>query len=425
MGLGHFENIFEGKNIILGITGSIAAYKSLLLIRELKRRNANVFPVLTPFATHFVTKLTVSNLAKNPVAVDMFDPEIQKSGAWHIDLVHRCDLMIIAPATASTIGKIANGVCDNALVTLATALPKNTPLLIAPAMDTSMWEHPTTQRNVQILREIGGHIIPPSFGELSSGLIGEGRFPEIPVLLDYIETFLYFREIGLERYNEIRDKIKDKNILVTAGPTHEKIDDIRYISNYSSGKMGFAIAIQSHILGAKVKLITGPSKIQMHHPISLESVTSAKNMFDAVVKDYQTSDATIMASAVADYCPETKFQGKLKKDTSKEIFLRLIRTPDILSELGKNKKHQILVGFALESSQDGLKNALKKLSQKNCDLIVLNYFDTPNSGFSGDNNTITILEYLSNEELIVQNYPSASKNICSLFILERISKHLR
>lgn len=425
MGKKEPKDLFVGKNIIVGITGSISAYKSLFLIRELVRRGASVFPILTPSATHFVAPLSAGNLAKSSPIVDMFDPEIQRSGAWHINLVHQCDLMIIAPATATTIGKLAHGICDNSLVTLATALPSNVPLLVAPAMDTSMWENPATRRNVEILRNDGIVIIPPSYGELSSGHIGEGRLPETQVLLDYIEAYLFFKEIGLEREKELRNKLSDKSILVTAGPTYEKIDEVRFIGNFSSGKMGFALAVQSHILGAKVKLISGPTKIEMQHNVETIKVTSASEMYEAVMNHFPTSEIVFMASAVADFTPKEKFTGKFKKEFSKELMLKLTRTVDILGELGKHKQNQFLVGFALEDSANGLTNAWRKLVKKNCDMIVLNYFDKEQSGFGGDYNTITLIGFANETELFIDEFPPMSKNLCSLVILEKVASILQ
>ncbi len=419
------DSIFESKNIVLGICGSIAAYKSLFLIRELKCRKANVFPVLTPAATNFITTLTVSNLSNNTIAVDMFDPDIQKKGAWHIDLVQSCDLMIIAPATASTIGKIANGICDNSLVTLATALPRTTPLLLAPAMDTSMLQNPVTQENIQKLEKLGFIVIPPAVGELSSGHYGEGRLPETEVLLDYIETYLYFKKFGLDKATQIKKKLTGKNFLVTAGPTCEKIDDVRFISNFSSGKMGYAIAAQANILGANVVLVSGPTKLEMHHKVETFRVISSAEMFDVVSQNFYNSDVVIMSAAVADWTPVEIFKGKLKKDKRETINLKLKKTTDILYKLGQNKKQtQILVGFALESKQNGLKNAWEKLRRKNCDIIVLNYFDEMQSGFGFDTNKITLIGFTNREEMYIEEYPLASKNICSLIILDKIAQLL-
>ncbi len=416
-----YKNIFEGKKILVGITGSIAAYKSLFLIRELCRCGAKVFPVLTPSATHFVTELTIANLSKNPVAVEMFDSNIQKHGAWHIDLVHQCDLMIIAPATASTIGKIANGICDSTLVTLATALPRNIPLLVSPAMDTTMWEHPATQNNIKKLKSMGIVIIPPSVGELSSGHFGEGRFPEVPVLLDYIETYLYFKEGKLDKLTKVKSKLNGKNILITSGPTYEKIDDVRYISNFSTGKMGHSLAIQSHILGANVNLISGPTKLDMLHNINITRIESAQDMYEKVLENFEKTDILIMASAVADFTPINKLTGKFKKESSEELILHLKKTIDILGKFGKMKKQkQILVGFALEESSTGLKNAWKKLLNKNCDIIALNYFDREFSGFADDFNTITLIGFENEDQMFIEEYPPLSKNICSVIILEKV-----
>lgn len=417
------NSLFEGKNIILGICGSIAAYKSLFLIRELTRRKANVFPVLTPSATNFITPLTASNLSKSPVVVDMFDQDIQRRGAWHIDLVQNCDLMIIAPATASTIGKIANGICDNSLVTLSTALPTTAPLLLAPAMDTTMLQNPITKENIQKLSNLGVIIIPPAIGELSSGHYGEGRLPEVEVLLDYIEAYLYFKKLGLNNVMEIKRKFFRKKFLITAGPTCEKIDDIRFISNFSSGKMGFALAAQANILGANVLLVSGPTKLEMHHNVETIRITSSAEMFKVVSKNFSNTDVTIMSSAVADWTPTEVFKGKLKKDKRNTINIKLKKTTDILYELGKNKQqNQIVVGFALESKENGLKNAWEKLRRKNCDLMVLNYFDENQSGFGFETNKITLIGFKNQAEMFIEEYPLLSKNICSLIILEKIAE---
>jgi phosphopantothenoylcysteine decarboxylase/phosphopantothenate--cysteine ligase len=417
------KNVFEGKKIVVGITGSIAAYKSLFLIRELVRKGAEVFPVLTPSATNFVTELATSNLSRNSTIVDMFDKSYQSKGAWHIDLVHQCDLMIIAPCSAATLGKIANGICDNALVTLAIALPRNVPLLIAPAMDTSMWENPATQRNAKTLLEQGAVIIPPAKGELSSGLYGEGRLPELPVLLDYIQTYLYLAEISTERKANLL-KIKGKNILISAGPTQEKIDDVRFISNFSSGKMGYAIASSACSLGGNVTLVSGPSCLTIEHNLKLVKVVSSNEMLQALKDEFLENQIVIMSSAVADFTPKIKSSGKIKKEKSEELVLNLIKTPDILSELGRIKKNQVLVGFALEESSEGLFNAWKKLKQKNCDLIVLNYIDREQSGFAGDFNTITVMKFKSENEMNINYYEPMEKSLCAMAILEEIAELL-
>lgn len=417
----HFEKgILFGKKIILGITGSIAAYKSLLLIRELVRSGATVFPVLTPSAKHFVTELTISNLSRNPTIVDMFDYNLQNRGAWHIEMVHNCDLMIISPCSATTLGKLSNGICDNALVTLATALPKSIPLLIAPAMDTTMWENPATQLNVKRLKERGAIIIPPAKGELSSGLQGEGRLPELSVLLDYIKTFLYLKETNSFR-NEQLKKINGKSILVSAGPTCERIDDVRFISNFSTGKMGFAIASSACALGANVTLVSGPTCLKIEHNAKYVEVVSTEEMYNSLLKELPNCEIVIMSAAVADYTPKNKVIGKIKKEKSKEIILDLVRTKDILSEIGKQKNNQILVGFALEESSSGLENAWKKLKDKKCDIVVLNYIDKPLSGFAKDYNTITILKFKSENEFNINYYQPMDKFLCSLKILEEIA----
>lgn len=416
------NNIFENKKILVGITGSIASYKGLFLIRELVKRGAIVNVVMTPSATNFVTPMSAMNLSKNPVAIDMFNLENQTGGAWHIHLAQECDLMIIAPCTASTIGKIANGICDNSLVTLATALPKHKPLLIAPAMDSSMWFNPATQRNIQLLKEYGIVVIPPEEGELSSGLEGEGRLPEIQVLLNYIEIYLHlYSEREQETLGKI-SKIKSKKILITAGPTYERIDDVRFIGNFSSGKMGFAIAEVAAMFGADVTLIAGPTKLNPPHNVTLISVESTDEMYREVLNQFPKQDIIIMSAAVADFKPISNLKGKLKKESvGKHLKIELEPTVDILLDIGKRKKaNQILVGFALEETRYSNQNALKKLQQKNCDILVLNFLDKPNSGFQGDLNTIVIYKQVRESSLEVETLPPMSKLRCGLEILRSV-----
>lgn len=416
------NNIFESKRIIVGITGSIAAYKGLLLIRELVKKGAIVNVAMTPSATNFITPMSATNLSKNPVVIDMFNLENQTDGAWHIHLVQKCDLMIIAPCTASTIGKIANGICDNSLVALATALPKHKPLLIAPAMDSSMWLNPATQRNIQLLKEYGIVVIPPEEGELSSGLEGEGRLPETQVLLNYIEIYLHLYSEKEQQILKQIQKINGKKILITAGPTYERIDDVRFIGNFSSGKMGFAITEVAKMFGANVTLIAGPTKLNPPSNVAYVSVESANEMYREVSKRFPKHDITIMSAAVADFKPISNLKGKLKKESvGKRLKIELESTKDILLAIGKMKEpNQILVGFALEETRYSHQNALKKLQQKNCDILVLNFLDKPNSGFQNDLNTIVIYKQANEGSLDVTTFPPMSKLRCGLEILRNI-----
>lgn len=418
------NNIFENKRILVGITGSIAAYKGLLLIRELVKKGAIVNVAMTPSAVNFITPISATNLSKNPVAIDMFNLENQTGGAWHIHLVQKCDLMIIAPCTASTIGKIANGICDNSLVALATALPKHKPLLIAPAMDSSMWLNPATQRNIKLLKEYGIAVIPPEEGELSSGLEGEGRLPETQVLLDYIEIYLHLYSEKEQQTLKKIQRINGKKILITAGPTYERIDDVRFIGNFSSGKMGFSIAEVAEMFGASVTLISGPTKLNPPPNAEYVSVESADEMYREVLKRFPKQDIAIMSAAVADFKPTSNIKGKLKKESvGKRLKIELERTEDILLAIGKTKKpNQILVGFALEETRYGNKNALKKLQQKNCDILVLNFLDKPNSGFQSDLNTIVIYKQANEGSWDVETLPPMSKLRCGVEILRNVAE---
>ncbi|MCX6152871.1 MAG: bifunctional phosphopantothenoylcysteine decarboxylase/phosphopantothenate--cysteine ligase CoaBC [Candidatus Kapabacteria bacterium] len=411
--------ILKDKKIIVGVTGSIAAYKIPLLVRELRKQGAEVYVVMTESSLNFVSPLVLSNLSKNSVITNMFEENFQTTGAWHIKLVHECDAMIIAPCSASTLGKIANGICENALTVLATALPNGIPLIISPAMDSTMFNNLAVQRNLQILKNDGVIIIPPESGELSSGLIGEGRMPEIDVLIAYITD-------SIEKKNSFNQKIKSeskplagKKVLVSAGPTIEKIDEVRFLSNFSSGKMGFAIAEHAFELGADVYLVTGPVNLKTDSRIHIRDVQSAEDMFCECFSLFQDMDITIMAAAVADFTPNEYFPGKIKKKSdSTNLNINLKLTKDILFELGKEKKdHQILVGFALESSNE-VQNALVKIKEKNCDFIVINSANKPESGFGGDINTITILKY---DGSLVE-FPSMSKHECASNIFNVILK---
>jgi len=514
----------SSMNILIGISGSIAAYKATHLVREILKSteaggNHEVRVVMTPSATKFIPALTLQNLTKHTVAVEMFDEGTQSGGSWHIHLARWCDAMLIAPCSAATLGKLANGVCDTALVTVALALPPMKPLLIAPAMDTEMWVHPSTQRNCSILRKDGAYIIPPAEGELASGFVGAGRLPEVNVLMDTLfaalnaprfERFTTQESFSqasnqadqhqafytpppsnpseaFDTYNRrfdayatqldptapsnqsasnqsvntqfadkqsagnqqtsVPDPIQEalgktvvnlqegaeeiqfdaeleltklkreqrgeaptptstvdvgavpfpfagKTVLITAGPTYEKIDDVRFIGNYSSGKMGFALAEEAARYGAKVTLVAGPVSLKSPENVQRVDVESAREMFDEVMKRRADSDVIILAAAVADFTPVEKHDGKIKKeDTGETMTLRLTKTPDILAAVGAVKgDKQVVVGFALEA-HNHVENARKKLTAKRADMIVLNALGKPQSGFDTDENTITILTH--------------------------------
>ena len=432
----NMEKSLKNKKIVVGVTGSIAAYKSALLVRELIKAGAEIQVVMTPAATKFITTTTLESLSRHPVVVEMFDDIKQTSGAWHVQLAQWADLMIIAPCSATTLSKVANGLSDTALVCVAMALPPEKPLLIAPAMDFDMWQHPATQNNIRILKSFGYTIIPAAEGELASGLIGPGRLPDIPVLMDYIfksfDKFENKSEISLENninnltekpletideslekdkwnaelelemlkkkmQSKTFDKLKGKRILITAGPTIEKIDSVRFISNFSSGKMGFALANFASEIGAAFILISGPTQLEPPANCNFIPVQSAEQMYQEVMKHFPNVDVAIFSAAVADFTPKIKFEHKMKKEeVGESVTIELVRTKDILAEAGKSKSHQFIVGFALETD-NLLENAKRKLQDKNCDLIVANLANAPDSGFGGDKNTITIIDRLGKE----------------------------
>lgn len=533
-------------NILIGISGSIAAYKATHLVREILKSteaggNHEVRVVMTPSATKFIPALTLQNLTKYTVAVEMFDEGTQSGGSWHIHLARWCDAMLIAPCSAATLGKLANGVCDTALVTVALALPPMKPLLIAPAMDTEMWIHPSTQRNCDILRKDGTYIIPPAEGELASGFVGAGRLPEVNVLMDTLFAALnaprFERFTAQESFSQASNQADDqhqafytpppsnpseafntynrrfdvyaaqldptapsnqaaskpqstsnqsvntqsadtqqtsapdpiqealgktvvnlqegaeaiqfdaeleltklkreqrgeaptptstvdigvvpfpfagKTVLVTAGPTYEKIDDVRFIGNYSSGKMGFALAEEAARYGAKVTLVAGPVSLKSPENVQRVDVESAREMFDEVMKRRAESDVIILAAAVADFTPVEKHDGKIKKeDTGETMTLRLTKTPDILAAVGAVKgDKQVVVGFALEA-HNHVENARKKLTAKRADMIVLNALGKPQSGFDTDENTITILTHSAE----ARDFAPMPKRECARVIL--------
>ena len=365
--------MLAGKKILVGITGSIAAYKTILLVRLLVKQQAEVKLIMTPSASDFVSKLTLSTLSKNPVLTDLFD---ENSWANHVALGRWADVFIIAPLSCNTLSKMVQGGCDNLL--LAVYLSATCPVILAPAMDEDMWRHPATKSNIGKALEYGCRIISVEKGELASGLIGEGRMAEPETIVDYLETF----------FNE-KETLKGKKALVTAGPTYEAIDPVRFIGNYSSGKMGYAIAEELYKRGAEVVLISGPVSIQLKSKaIQLINVESAEEMFSATMEN-TNFDIAVLASAVADYSPVEVAAAKIKKSDG-ILDIKLKKTKDILLGLGNIKSEkQILVGFALETNNEK-ENALKKLKEKNADLIVLNSLNDEGAGFKNDTNKVTI-----------------------------------
>ena len=376
--------MLTNKNILLGVCGSIASYKSATLVRLLVNFCSFVRVVMTKDACNFITPLTLSTLSKNPVLSNYSD---SATGTWnnHVELGLWADLMIIAPASANTLAKFANGLCDNLLS--AVYLSAKCPVYFAPAMDLDMWKHPATQKNIATLISFGNTMIQPGYGELASGLMGEGRMAEPEAILEFLT-------------DELKKKLplRGKKALVTAGPTYEAIDPVRFIGNHSSGKMGFAIAKELASLGASVVLISGPTSLRIDHSnINRIDVSSASEMLEAALNNFPGTDIAILSAAVADYRPKDISPTKIKKDSS-EFVIDLVKTPDILATLGKEKKiGQILVGFALETNNEE-ENAVLKLQKKNLDFIVLNSLKDEGAGFKNDSNKITIIDRELNKQ---------------------------
>lgn len=370
--------MLKGKHIILGISGGIAAYKSVTLLRLLVKAGASVQVVITPNGKEFITPVTLSALSGNPVICDFFTAN---TGEWHshVDLGLWADAMIIAPATASTIGKMAHGIADNMLVT--TYLSAKAPVFVAPAMDLDMMAHPSTQANIQLLKSYGNHIIEPTAGELASHLIGKGRMEEPENIFKILDKFF-----------ETRKDLEGKKMLITAGPTHEKIDPVRFIGNYSSGKMGYALASQAAERGAEVTLVSGPVNLTIDNPkVKVIKVESANEMLNACQQVFPQCDYGIMCAAVADYAPEYKALKKIKREHDEVPIIRLVKNPDIAATLGEiKKKGQKLVGFALETDNE-FDNATEKIRKKNLDFIVLNSLKDKGAGFQINTNKITII----------------------------------
>ncbi len=371
-------SVLSGKNIVLGITAGIAAYKTTFLVRQLIKKGAHVKVVMTPSAQEFVTPLTLATLSKNPVH-STFTNQSEDLLDWnnHVELGLWADIMIIAPATANTLSKMANGTCDNLL--LAVYLSAKCPVYYAPAMDLDMYKHPSTLQSFEKLQSYGNIQIPATYGELASGLTGEGRMAEPEDIIKFVEQHILTSL-----------PLKNKTILITAGPTYEAIDPVRFIGNHSSGKMGFALAEQAASLGAKVVLITGPTHLTVSHDfITRIDVTSAQQMYDAVHTHFSSCEIAIFSAAVADFTPKQVAEQKIKKK-SDTLTIELVKTKDILASVGEIKKNQFLVGFALET-QNELENAKTKLKKKNLDLIVLNSLNDSGAGFGKDTNKVTLI----------------------------------
>jgi phosphopantothenoylcysteine decarboxylase / phosphopantothenate---cysteine ligase len=368
--------MLAGKKILLGVTGSIAAYKAILLVRLLQKAGAEVKVIITPAAKDFVTPLTLSTLSKSPVISELFDEE-----AWanHVMLGRWADVMVIAPLSCNTLAKMANGLCDNLL--MAVYLSATCPVLVAPAMDEDMWKHPSTKINLDKIKSFGNTVIPVETGELASGLFGEGRMAEPEMIAEFIGQQLSKSE-----------ELKGKQVLVTAGPTFEPIDPVRFVGNHSTGKMGVSIARELHNRGAEVTLVLGPTSTPFEfNGVKVKRVQTAEEMYEACKKIFTDSDIAVMAAAVADYKPSLKAEEKIKKK-EEQWSLGFTKTKDILKSLGEIKSNkQILVGFALETNNEK-ENAVQKLKSKNADLIVLNSLNDPGAGFGHDTNKVTIFD---------------------------------
>lgn len=374
----------KGKKIVLGITGSIAAYKACSLIRLFIKAGAEVQVVITPAGKEFITPVTLSTLTSKPVVSDFFS---RRDGSWHshVDLGLWADAMVIAPCTASTLGKMAHGIADNMLIT--TYLSMKAPVFIAPAMDLDMYRHPATQANLQTLRQYGNHIIEAADGELASHLVGKGRMEEPENIFNVLNHFFKLQDAQQSGHD-----LTGKRVLITAGPTYEKIDAVRFIGNFSTGKMGFALAEACAARGAEVELIAGPVAMQAHHPhIKRTDVTSAQQMYEAATSIFPHCDTGILCAAVADFTVAETAKHKIKREGSGGLHLDLIPTHDIARALGAIKHDgQKLVGFALETDHE-LEHATDKLKRKNLDFIVLNSLRTPGAGFAYDTNKVTLL----------------------------------
>ena len=393
----------QGKKILICISGGIAAYKINYLIRDFIKKGAEVQVLMTPSAEQFVSKLTLSTLSKNPVCSDFYS----ENGTWnnHVELALWAEVILMAPCTANTLSKMVHGMCDN--LVLATYMSAKCPVFIAPAMDLDMYQHPSTKQNLEIAEDFGHHIIPAEDGELASGLHGQGRMAEPETISQIIEEFF-----------NANKNLDGKTVLITAGPTYEAIDPVRFIGNHSSGKMGFSIAEEAAKRGAKVILISGPSSEKANHQnIELHRVTSAKEMFAKVFEYYENSDIAIASAAVADYAPKEIAQEKIKKNDD-SLTIELVKNPDILKTMGERKTKQFLVGFALET-QNEEENAKGKLQKKNLDMIALNSLRDEGAGFKGATNKIKIIT-----ESTLMEFPLKSKNDVAKDILNFVEAQI-
>ena len=389
------------KTVVLGVSGGIAAYKACDVVSRLRKENIQVNVIMTKHATEFVSALTFQSISQNPVAVEMFEP-VTNWDIEHISLAKKADIFLIAPATANVIGKIANGIADDMLST--TVMATKAPVVIAPAMNTNMYENPVTQANIQKLKDLGYIFIEPGYGRLACGDLGPGKLAEPDLIVENIKFLL-----------NKTDELKGKNVLVTAGPTQEAIDPVRYITNKSTGKMGYALAYQAALMGAKVTLVTGPTNIEIPFGISeVIKVKSAQQMYEAVTSSFDEMDIVIKSAAVADYKPKNISDSKIKKSDS-DLVLELDRNKDILFELGKLKTKQVLVGFAAETD-DLIANAQKKLAKKNLDFIVANDLKQEGAGFAGDTNIVKLLFADGN----IVELPIMTKNQLSKEIYDKI-----
>lgn len=388
----------SGKKILIAVSGGIAAYKIHFLIRDFVKKGAEVQVIMTPDAEHFVTKLSLSTLSKKPVYSEFYSD----NGTWnsHVEMALWADVMIVAPCTANTLSKMVHGMCDNLVI--ATYMSAKCPVFIAPAMDLDMYVHPSTKKNLELAESFGHIIIPAENGELASGLIGQGRMAEPSTIFNTVES--YFTE------NNHSGSLEGKTVLITAGPTYEAIDPVRFIGNHSSGKMGFSLAEEASKRGAKVILISGPSFQTINDPnVELHKVTSAKEMLAKVFEFYDSIDIGIASAAVADYAPKEVAKEKIKKNDD-NLTIELVKNPDILKTMGEKKTHQFLVGFALET-QNEEENAKGKLEKKNLDMIVLNSLRDEGAGFKNDTNKIRIFTKTEKKEFDLKSKDDVAKDI--------------
>lgn len=388
----------SGKKILIAVSGGIAAYKIHFLIRDFVKKGAEVQVIMTPDAENFVTKLSLSTLSKKSVYSDFYSD----NGTWnsHVEMALWADVMIVAPCTANTLSKMVHGMCDNLVI--ATYMSAKCPVFIAPAMDLDMYEHPSTKKNLELAESFGHIIIPAENGELASGLIGQGRMAEPATIFNTVEQYLS---------SDIQSRsLEGKTVLITAGPTYEAIDPVRFIGNHSSGKMGFSLAEEASKRGAKVILISGPSFQTINDPnIELYKVTSAKEMLAKVFEFYESVDIGIASAAVADYAPKEVAKEKIKKN-DENLTIELVKNPDILKTMGEKKTHQFLVGFALET-QNEEENAKGKLEKKNLDMIVLNSLRDEGAGFKNDTNKIKIFTKTEKKEFNLKSKDEVAKDI--------------